>query len=276
MAVTINRVGSLAQGQSESTSGTKFFAGGEDALTLLIQQLLGGGTAEQRAEQVRRAEEVQAVRGQRADYTKGAAFADAAGAQNQQSRLAMEKLIPAIMAAAQGAGTSQNSMRALLMQDAANKAAESAAALGLKASVDYGQIANGQNQVLEALTRPGSPITEALLKALEISKGGLENKVTGSNTAGGGQSAYGNISYGGTMAPTKWGDDLLDGTFNPGTPQYANLFGTGGSVATGEDKYSVNPNYGDVTKPLSQYSTLTNNSGYGSMGSQNLWDNYTF
>lgn len=277
MAVTINRAGSLAQGQSESSSGTKFFAGGEDALALLIQQLLGGGTPEQKAEQIRRLEEIQAVRGQRADYTKEAAFTDAKGAQNQQSRLAMEKLIPSIIAASQGAGTSQNSMRALLTQDAANKAAESAAALGLKASVDYGNIAGGMNQVLEALTRQGNPITEALIKALAISKGDLNTQVSGGvNSSGGGQSAYGNVSYGGTMAPTKWGDDLLDGTFTSGTPQYANLIGTGGSVATGEDKYSVNPNYGDVTKPLSQYSTLTNNSGYGSMGSQNLWDNYTF
>lgn len=235
MAVTINRVGSLAQGQSESSSGTQFFAGGEDALTLLIQQLLGGGTPEQRAEQIRRMEEVQAVRSQRADYSKEAAFTDATGAQNQQSRLAMEKLIPSIIAASQGAGTSQNSMRALLTQQAANQAAESAAALGLKASVDYGQIANGQNQVLEALTRQGNPITDALLKAIELSRGSRENKVTGSNTAGGGQSSYGNVSYGGTMAPTRWGDDLLDGTFNPGPAPTYNMDSFSGSNFTNKE-----------------------------------------
>ena len=253
----------LAQGQSQSTSGTNFYAGGEAALKQLIEQLLGGGTAEQRAEQIRRLEEVQNVRGQRADYTKAAAFADAKGAQNQQSRLAMEKLIPSIMAAAQGAGTSQSSMRALLMQDAANKAAESAAALGLKASVDYGNISGGMNQVLEALTRQGNPITDALLKALEISKGSNSNQISGGSSSSSGQSAYGNVSYGGTMAPIKWGDDLLDGTFQVNAPPSTTISGVWGEGNSG---------YGTLGDPST--AGLTNPNA-GPINTNN-WDSFTF
>ena len=252
----------LANGQSQSTSGTNFYAGGEAALKLLIQQLLGGGTEEQRAEQIRRLEEVQSVRGQREGYSKEAAFADAKGAQNQQSRLAMEKLIPSIMAAAQGAGTSQGSMRALLTQDAANKAAESAAALGLKASVDYGNISGGMNQVLEALTRQGNPITDALLKALEISKGSNENKISGGSYSSSGQSAYGNIGYGGTMAPIKWGDDLLDGTFVATNNQPSGMSGIWGTDST----------YGTLGDPTTAGLTDPN---AGPINTNN-WNSFTF
>jgi len=266
--------GMLADGQTESRSGTTWYAGGEAALTQLLQQLLGGGTQEQRDEQIRRLTEIQNVQGQRAGYTKQNAFADAVGAQNQQSRLALEKLLPSIIAAASGAGTSKGSMRALLTQDAANKAAESAAALGLKASVDYGNISNGMNQVLEALTRQGNPITDALLKAIELSKGNNANQISGGSVTGGRGSSYGGVSYGGTMSPTKWGDDLLDGTFNPSTPQYGNMNSSGpGSNLVGEDPYAMlngqvlTDKYGDP---------VSGNSGYGSLGSQNVWDDYTF
>jgi hypothetical protein len=267
--------GTLAQGQSENISGSQFFAGGEDALTALIKQLASGGTPEQLAEAARRLQEINAVRQQRGDYSKQAAFTDAQGAQSQQSRLALEKLIPSITRAAEGAGTSGSSMRALLLQDAANKASESAAALGLKASVDYGNISGGMNQVLEALTRQGNPITDSLLKALEISKGQRSTQTSGVASGSGGQSAYGNVGYGGTMAPTKWGDDLLDGSFNTTAPTYAPLTSTGaGSNLVGAAPYMTDLAGNAVLSK--QGNPVSTDSGYGTFGTRNVWEDYTF
>lgn len=268
--------GTLAQGQAENISGSQFFAGGEEALATLIAQLLAGGTPEQKTEQTNRQQEVQSVRGQRAGYTKEAAFADAQGAQAQQSRLVMEKLIPSIIAAASGAGSSKGSMRALLTQDAANKAAESAAALGLKASVDYGNISGGMNQVLEALTRQGNPITDSLLKALEISKGQRSTQTSGGTVAGSsGQSPFGNIAYGGTMAPTVWGDNLLDGTFAATAPTYAPLTSTGaGSNLVGSAPYMADLAGNAVLSK--QGNPVSTDSGYGTFGTRNVWEDYTF
>jgi hypothetical protein len=268
--------GTLAQGQSENISGSQFFAGGEDALTALIKQLASGGTPEQLAEAARRLQEINAVRQQRGDYSKQAAFTDAQGAQSQQSRLALEKLIPSITRAAEGAGTSGSSMRALLLQDAANKASESAAALGLKASVDYGNISGGMNQVLEALTRQGNPITDSLLKALEISKGQRSTQTSGGTVAGSsGQSPFGNIAYGGTMAPTVWGDNLLDGTFAATTPTYAPLTSTGaGSNLVGSAPYMTDLAGNAVLSK--QGNPVSTDSGYGTFGTRNVWEDYTF
>lgn len=173
-----------AGSSTASKSGTTFSAGGEDALSQLIALLLSGGTAEQKQEKATRQGEVATVQKARGDYSKEAAFADAQGAVAQQSRLAMEKLLPSITRSAEGAGTSQNSMRALLLQDAANKAAESASALGLKAATDYGGITGNLSSVLEALTRPTNPVTAALLQALQISKGEQSTGGTTSSSSG--------------------------------------------------------------------------------------------
>lgn len=176
---------SSAGSSTPSSSGTNFAAGAEEALRILLSQLLGGGTPEQRTEAANRATEVQAVRGQRGDYSKEAAFTDAQGVMAQQTRLAMEKLLPSLVRSAEGAGTSQNSMRALLLQDAANKSAESASALGLKASVDYGSIGSGLSQILASLTQQNSPVTKALIDAINLSKGQTS---TGATTASSGSS----------------------------------------------------------------------------------------
>lgn len=180
---------------NSSSSGTNFSAGGEDALTKLIQQLLSGGTDEQKAEANTRATAVQTVNRQIGDYSKQAAFADAQGAMSQQSRLALEKLIPAITRSAEGAGTSASSMRALLLQDSANKAAESAAALGLKASTDYGSIAAGLTGTLGSLAQEQNPVLAALMQAINLSKGSYsEGSGTGTSNKQP-TDAYGNAVY---------------------------------------------------------------------------------
>jgi hypothetical protein len=142
------------------------------ALNLLISQLAGGGTAETRARAADRNQEINTVRGERSAYSKQAAFSDAQGLIQQQQRRALESMLPSISRAAEDAGSSGGALRALLMQDSANKAAESASALGMNAAVNYGNISSNLSQVLEKLTQ-GDPngATALLVNALNVAKG---------------------------------------------------------------------------------------------------------
>lgn len=130
----------------------------------------------------RRQQEIQANQGFRSNYTKEAAFADAQGAMAQLLQQSMEKAMPALVRSAEGAGASQNSMRALLTQDALNRASQGAATIGLEAAGNYGQVASSFSQILEALTRPDTTVSDALLQALNIAKGAITN--TQSSTVG--------------------------------------------------------------------------------------------
>jgi hypothetical protein len=175
--------GTASGTQTATTSGTQTTAASTQnmdpqslaALQTLIAQLMGGGTQAMANDQAARKGEIKNVQAQRAGYSKEAAFADAQGLMAQTMRQVMERLIPSISRSAEGAGASQSSLRALLLQDAASKAAESSAAQGLNAAVNYGQVSGGMNQVLEALTRPDNTVSNALLQALQIAKGAVQN-----------------------------------------------------------------------------------------------------
>lgn len=225
MAITLSNgnkiTGFSSSGSSgqTSTSGTVYAAGGEDILAKLLQQLLAGGTPEQNKQRAAREREIVDTRDIRQDYSKQAAFADAAGLISQQQRLALEELVPSINRAAEGAGTSAGSMRALLLQDAATKAAEAASAAGVKTAVDYGQIAAGLSNTLEALTRPSNETTDALLKALEISKGSRSESKT--KTSGSGSSTGLNAANNGQRA---WADLGGFATFGKDWAATANMF----------------------------------------------------
>jgi hypothetical protein len=153
------------------------------ALNTLIQQLLGGGTANQKQDRAVKTNEIGTLQQQRAGYSKDAAFSDAKGLMAQQMRLTLEKLLPGINSASLGAGASQSSMRALLTQRAAENAAENASAAGLGAAVNYGQVSNGISSVLANLIAQQDPATAALINALSVAKGAVSNsKTTGTET----------------------------------------------------------------------------------------------
>lgn len=140
----------------------------------LIQQsgIIKGGTAEQRAVSDARLLEIDRNRATQGKYSKEAAFADAQGLSAYFNRVLMEQQLPGILRGAEGAGTSQGSMRALLQTRATEVTAEQASKLGLEAASAYGGINNQLAATLEALTRqdPNS-ISEQLLQALNIGKG---------------------------------------------------------------------------------------------------------
>lgn len=173
--------GRETSGSSKSSQSTtsQLDPKSQAALEALIAQLQGGGTPVMQASAAKRQEEIarnQAVAGQ---YTKQAAFSDATGAMNAKVAEVLQQLLPNIVRASEGAGTSQNSLRALLTQQAANNAANSAASLGLNAATQYGQVNSQIGNILEALTRPQEDqATQALIQALGIAKGANVSSTT--------------------------------------------------------------------------------------------------
>lgn len=157
-----------------STEAQRFNTAQQVKRQQLIQQagIIKGGTEEQRAVSDARLQEIERNRVTQAGYTKDAAFTDAKALSAYFQRTLMEQQLPGILRGAEGAGTSQGSMRALLQTRAAEVTAEQAAKIGIDAASSYGQINNQLAGTLEALTRqdPNS-ISAQLLQALSVGKG---------------------------------------------------------------------------------------------------------
>lgn len=182
------------------SSSSSSFAGTDnpEALSILmdfIKQTAGGGTAEQRRQREERNTEIARTRALGGDYSKSAAFTDAAGLMAQQLQKSLEANMPAISKSIQGAGTSASSMQGLLSQKLATESAQAASALGAEQAKAYGNISANLQSVLEALTRIDPSIEQNLLKALELTKVSKTEQRsvqqgTKSTTASGGGSYY--------------------------------------------------------------------------------------
>ncbi len=158
-----------------------------DALSILLQQLMAGGTQGMQAREAAIGGEINANTALRARYSPEAALADAQGLIAQQLRQAMEKSLPSITRAAEGAGASGNALRALLTQDALAKAAESSSALGVQAVQGYGGVAANLSQILASLVQSRDPGTEELLKTIQLmQEANREETVDGGASGGGG------------------------------------------------------------------------------------------
>lgn len=165
--------GTTSQTQNGTSKSTTTNLAGADkaALDQLIQQLLAGGTPEMREQIAARKSEAGNVANIRNGYSKEAAFTDAQGLVSQQMRRTLEQLLPSINRAAEDAGSSGGALRALLLQDAAAKAAESSSALGVQTATAYGGVSASLSQTLEGLTRTDPTVANALINALGIAKG---------------------------------------------------------------------------------------------------------
>ena len=151
---------------------------GRQALDSLLAQLAAGGTPAQRAIQEDILRTIQQTEAQRAEYSKSAAFADAEGLMQQQLRQALEATLPSILLAGEAAGTSGSAISALLAQDLTARASEGAAAQGLNAAVDYGNISNQLLQTQAELVNREDPALQALQDALAIDRGSVKRGTT--------------------------------------------------------------------------------------------------
>lgn len=135
------------------------------ALSSLIKSL-GYVVPANKEMQKERAGEVDTNQALRDQYTKDAAFADAQGAMNAMLQQALAELLPGLTRAADGAGASASSLRALMTQQAGAEAAQRAAQLGLDAATNYGNISGNYSGIIEALTRPDTQSLGVLAELL--------------------------------------------------------------------------------------------------------------
>lgn len=145
------------------------------ALDKLIAQLEAGGTSNMLEDRKNRLLAIQNAQSQLSGYSKDAAMADSRGAMDAETARALQQILPSLTRSAEGAGTSKNSMRELMLQNAASNAAQGASVIGLKAAADYGQVSNGVSAILAQLVAMKDPAADALLAALNISKGAVQN-----------------------------------------------------------------------------------------------------
>ena len=184
--------GANSSSQSQSSTTNNLDPNALAALQVLLQQLQGGGTAAQKGDRKARTQTIQRAQASQQDYSKNAAFDDAQGAMAAQLRQAMQQILPTLVRAAEGSGTSQNALPALLLQQQTAQAAEAAAALGLKASVDYGNVNANIGSILERLTTGADPAQQALIQALNAAKGAQSTTTaTGTSTAPSSSGAFG-------------------------------------------------------------------------------------
>lgn len=160
---------------SQNTSSSSSFTGITDenalaTLSALIEQLASGGTAADKTQQVERTKTIADTRAAAANYSKDAAFADAADLITQSLQKSLEASQPAISKSIQGAGTSASAMQGLLATKASTDAATAAGALGAQQATNYGGITAQLSSVLEALTKADPSITNSLVNALGLLK----------------------------------------------------------------------------------------------------------
>lgn len=196
------------------------------ALEQLIQQLSNGGTKNQQDDRAMRLQQIADAKAQASQYSKTNAYGDAKGAMDQQMRKVMDTLMPALTRNAEGAGTSQNAMRALLEQQGAVQASESAASLGLNAAAQYGGVANGISGILAQLVGMRDPAADALLQALGIAKGAVVTNNTSDNSVRNVNSQVnGTSTTNGTTSQNSHGSTSIIAP-----PQPDKQFNTGGQI----------------------------------------------
>lgn len=168
------------------------------------------GTAETKAQQGQINTEIQSNRENQAKYSKEAAFNDASALSNKFSRQLLEQVMPAITKATESSGTSGGAVRGILSQDAAARVAEAQASLGLNAAAQYGQVSNQLATILASLSTSSAntPVLNALLNLMNISKGTVEQGVT-NTTSSGEQNTTSNTNKQATSTETDKGNPNL-------------------------------------------------------------------
>lgn len=209
------------------------FAGLDNAQALqALQSILAqgaGGSADYKEQRARRKQAADEARMVASGYTKEAAFKDAADLMAQQLRQSLEKNMPSITKAIQGAGTSASSMQGLMSQKLATESAQAAGALGAEQARAYGGIQSQLQGVLEALTRVDTQAEQNLINALNVAKVQRSSSVTNPTqgtvrsgggsfyqpiSGGGGAGAGGSSRIGGRSPVGQVGDDYEGGSIS--------------------------------------------------------------
>lgn len=229
---------------SQMTGSSSSFAGlstsDQASVRALIAQLLGGGTPDYQALRAKRMANMADLQALARDYTNEAAFSDAAALMELNLQQSMEKQMPAIAKAVQGAGTSASSMQALMSNKIAQDAALGAGALGAEQAKAYAAALANMQGTIENYTRGGDEMAQHLVNALGLLRTQTSQSTQQSSSSGYSDSGGGRGSSGG-------GSKLGDKTGGT-TGGWSNGFGsmTGGTILGGGNNGSIswNPSTG--------------------------------
>ncbi len=166
-----NGPGEIYQSGSSSTlttgsSRTEYDPNTQNAINQLVNTLLSGGTANQRAELAKRSQSAGVIDELLQAVSKENAFNDAEGLMAQEMRKTLEKENPALRKAVQGAGTSAASMQGLLANDIAARAAEASAAQGALQERAYATERSRLAGIMESFTKPQNLVEDSLIRLL--------------------------------------------------------------------------------------------------------------
>ena len=227
-----------------------------------IAQLMSGGTANQKGEIQKRNAMTQFVTNLLGLVSPQQANADAQGLMSLNLQQSMEKQMPALQKAIEGAGTSASSMQALLANRIAQDAALNASALGGEQQKAYAQSRAQLASVLEAFTRPQNTVENTLIQALGVLKGA----VTNTNSTRYSSNSSSQNTTGQTNSTTNSQQVAQRGAINPvrqgSSPVESNdryrVYGNGGEVI------QYNPvNTAGVDNGISIQNTTNSSGGYG-------------
>ena len=186
------------------------------ALLQLISQQLIPDYVRQQNNQEQETLNAQALQGQ---YSRENAVSDSTNAVTAAIAAALQEVMPGITKASEGAGSSQNSMRALLTQDAATQAGDKSAIAQLQQLVQYGQIQSQLEQVIGSLVKPGDSLLN-IFSQLLASTGNANASSSGRTTGTSAVDPYSQTPGG------RWGSSTV---FTP-----APAYGSSGPAATQE------------------------------------------
>lgn len=270
--------------QASSQSSTSFQGiENPEALGILmdfIRQASGGGSADYRAQRSRRDQAITALQQIMQNYSPDAAFGDAAELMQLNLQQSLEKQMPALSRAVQGAGTSASSMQGLLSNKIAQDSALAAGALGAEQAKAYAGALASLQGTLEEFTRIDSGPAKELLAALDLlrvgrsSSSGSSSGSSGGGGGGGGGGGSGGFhspiplgSFGGYQQPTGGSGRFYEGVGDIGnldqiaadSPFYYDDWGVGstasGDMAGAGYQSSVDDsiNYDEAIPPVETY-----------------------
>lgn len=231
---------------TETLLRTLFDPVAQAELTNLIAVLASGGTPQQQAEVAKKAQTQQLIEGLLGQYSSSQAFSDAESLIALQLQQALEKNMPAIQKSIEGAGTSASAAQGLLSQNMSRDAALAAGALGAEQAKAYGGITASLSSSLAGLAGTAmDPATAALLEALGLAKGAVEN-ITNTKSSSGTSSIFdpgstmttkgSNYDPGSTMTTAGSTYDpgstmtITGSSYDPGSSVFSSLFTPGSST----------------------------------------------
>lgn len=165
--------------QDSTTSREQLYAPQDEALLrTLLQQLMGPGTQQQQEERQRRDLALQNIYSLLGKVSPEAAKADAAGSVSLALQRIMEKNMPAISRAVEGAGMNTSTMQGVLSSQMARDASLAAQDAQARQEQAYAQQRSNLAQMLDPLTRPQASQSGEAVQLLNLLRGANRTTTT--------------------------------------------------------------------------------------------------